>query len=192
MLKGICRKVIQLKRPWVVSIPTEPADDGLQEWCEEMGWTVVRAVAKSQPYDLGSVVLAWVQGDQGRALPMRVVRVTADCPFVDFSFLPQLEGLVDRGAPVAATRTDLFPERGGLPAGFDLECFPFTPGLDVLKAWEQPCTAILEPPILVASGFSVTVDWWHDLEWARKVYDCAGEKYEHIVQWWNRYRLRHS
>lgn len=115
--------------------------------------------------------------------------MTADCPFVDFSFLPELESLVDMGCPSAATRTDLLPERGGLPPGFDLECFLYTTGLDVLKAWEQPCTAILEPPIPIEPGLSVTVDWWHDLEWARKVYDRAGDRYERIIQWWNKYRL---
>ena len=103
----------------VVVIPNAPEEDELATYCEDNGWKYVRTQTKllsSGAYDvLGAYAAAAIRY---RANP--IVRVTADCPLLDWRVTDAVVDLYQNGGKFDYVSNNL--ERT-FPHGLDVECF---------------------------------------------------------------------
>ena len=114
----------------VVATSERPADDPIQEFCEESGCPLFRG-SEHDVLDRFYQTAARFNADP-------VIRITADCPFVDPEVVGHLLRLYRTGrydhVGVATGAGALFLEGGRFPDGLDAECFSF-PALE--WAWKK-------------------------------------------------------
>lgn len=177
----------------VVSVPLEPGDNGLAALLQQAGLSVTRAVCKSETYDLGPFLHGFAAHDL-------VLRLTADCPFADPILIARLVEAAQAAqrantfTGLLATRSDRRFFLGEHPPGFDVECF----SVGRLRECEGSMNVVWarhptgNAPFLPATpacypGLSVTVDFVHDLDWVRSIWDLLGGQvdYQTICRWWN-------
>ena len=171
----------------VVSVPLEPADAGLADLLQRAGLSVQRMVWKSETYNLAPF-MEDMDGDD------RIVRVTADCPFVDPALMSLVLEATSAGvADVVATRTDRWFYATAYPPGYDVECFSVralrTHGGDMTAVWTEGKGHILNADPACQPGLSVTVDYAHDLLWVRTIWDYLNGNvaYQTVRDMWSRW-----
>lgn len=95
--------------PYILTIPADPSDDPLALYAQENGWPLSRG---PHPDMLAAFYQAWK--DAG-AQADKIVRVTADCPFLQYEEIQRYMGFEVYASNAHPDRT--------VPKGFDVEGF---------------------------------------------------------------------
>lgn len=108
----------------IVATSTLPQDDAIVEWCEKYNVAYFRGSE-------GDVLDRYVQCAK-QYEPDYIMRVTSDCPFVDYEIASEMVALMEKG------KKDIVLLDGELPRGLAVEIISYSALLKIHEVGQEP------------------------------------------------------